>query len=148
MAARYIVQLDRKVEVEDRGSGDALPVLVMLGKHPGWGSTWLAEVTDVDEETRGGFVQEFLDVESQSLSNVGAGSVLYRIDTDGIYQANSIWRSYTTHRVVFRVQAGQVTLLAGAESLGDTMPGLKATLHEAVTGQPLPLKRRKSAAKK
>lgn len=134
MAARYIVHLARESRIEDRG-GDAFPVIVTLEKHVAWGNTWLAEVTGVDSEAPGGFAQTFLEVDSQSLSREGNGTVMYLIEKDGIYQANGVWRSYETHRTVIVVKDGEVKILVES-ALGDTPAKVRKALHIALTGAP------------
>ena len=74
---------------------------------------YVATLADGASNARFKVARAFVDADEEDLSRSGRGFKTYNVSgmKDGVYEAQSVWRSMTGHRAYFRVQDGAVTEL-------------------------------------
>ncbi len=75
--------------------------------HSTWSKGWLARIQLAQwENTQFDLERSFITPTSADLSRVGNGHKSYALSglDDGIYEADSVWRSFKAHRVYFEVR--------------------------------------------
>lgn len=97
---------------------------VVTEAHSAWSKGWVARIVDTDDHAPGGFVQLFLHDEKSGLSRAGNGWKEYRLVEPGLYQADSVYRSYTSFRTLFAFDGEKIQVLA------DTINGSLGHLKE------------------
>lgn len=78
--------------------------------HCGWAKGWLARIELSGAGARYDLDRTFINTGDAQLSRAGNGKITYDLTdlADGIYEADSVYRSYTGFRAYFRVVAGSV----------------------------------------
>ncbi|MGG4034189.1 hypothetical protein ABEV74_10900 [Paenibacillus cisolokensis] len=86
---------------------------VVTEVHSGWSKGWLARVTLAAPGARYDLHREFIGESKRDMSRAGNGTKTYKLSqlADGIYEADSVYRSYTSFRTYFRVAGGKVVEL-------------------------------------
>lgn len=117
MATLY---LNRQVTLNDNSNAN-----VVTEAHSGWSTGWVAELT-LDPNSPA-LVRAFIEPTKRELSRAGNGTKVYANIKPGFYQADSVWRSYASHRQVF-----EVTDALDIVTLGEsTQPVLDALMQRA-----------------
>jgi hypothetical protein len=76
---------------------------VVTETHGSWSKGWVARISPPELGDKYDFKREFLKAEEEKLSRAGNGLKTYRNLPAGIYEADSVYRSYKSHRVYFSV---------------------------------------------
>lgn len=97
------LNLARECKLTDDG-------LVTTEAHGAWSKGWLAKVELAAPGARFDLEREFVQADLSTVNRKGNGIKKYRLDrlVDGVYEADSVWRSYQSHRTYFLVVAGSV----------------------------------------
>lgn len=90
-------------------NGNDDSVRVITEAHSGWSKGWVARVTLAAPGSRYELDREWLRPSATSLSRAGNGTKTYDDLEDGVYEADSVWRSYQSHRTYFHVRDGQLS---------------------------------------
>jgi hypothetical protein len=107
-----LLKLDRTQEIiESPGNLTS----VVIEAHPGWTKGWLAKLNAGTLTSPG---RTFLTAASSQLSNAGNGTKTFTDLENGLYEAESVWRSYKIARTVFRVQDNEIIILGDFEASG------------------------------
>lgn len=109
------LRLSRTVEALNN---DEKEVTIVTEAHSSWTTGWLAEITEINEDKPGGLGRKFMPYDTESLSRAGNGSKAYVIDSPGVYEADSVWRSYKSHRTYFVVNGNMHVEVLGSTSYG------------------------------
>lgn len=83
---------------------------IVTEAHSGWSKGYLALVTLAAPGARFDLDRKFIRASINEVNRSGNGYLTYSLKNaaDGIYEADSVARSYTSMRVYFRVQGGSV----------------------------------------
>jgi len=100
------LKVSRGLYGDAMGTPGALPLDVDVEVHSGWGKSWLARISEpkTDQDRKFGVAREFLSRTGQTVSRAGNGSIHFKITEPGLYEAASVYRSFTTWRVIFEVR--------------------------------------------
>lgn len=114
------------------GEADANEVEIVTERHGAWSRGWVARIVREDASAPGGLAQRFVDAVAEPPRGKN-GDARFRVG-DGLYQADSVWRSFSSHRVLFRVAGGEVEILADTAST--SMGHLKTVARRALAAAP------------
>ena len=100
------LNLARECKLTDDG-------LVTTEAHGAWSKGWLAKVELAAPGARFDLEREFVQADLSTVNRKGNGLKKYRLDrlVDGVYEADSVWRSYQSHRTYFLVLDGSVEVI-------------------------------------
>lgn len=99
-----------------RGVQDTEVAHLVTEAHGGWSSGYLARVRLAGPRSKFDLDRVFVTPDEQSLSRAGNGSKTYYLCDldDGVYEAESVYRSYSKHRVYFELREGRVHRRTGS----------------------------------
>lgn len=126
-----ILDLSRGVNARE---SDGPGVHVTTEAHSGWSHGWLAAMTPHHDERGPTHGRDFFRPDSTDLSRAGNGAKHYHDVPEGVYEADSVRRSFSPHRAFFHVKGGQVEHLSEDEAVARVHGMSVPQLHEARAG--------------
>lgn len=81
--------------------------------HSGWSKGWMARITLAASRAHFDLDRSFVNGDKSGVNRSGNGTIEYNTKflADGIYETDSVLKSYTSHRSYFRIAAGAVVEL-------------------------------------
>lgn len=101
---------------------------IVTEAHGGWSKGWMARVELAAPGARFDLEREFCRADLDSTNRKGNGIKKYRLDklADGVYEADSVWRSYQGHRTYFLVEGGSVECVFDDKAAAKTFLAMTA----------------------
>ncbi|MBY9080968.1 hypothetical protein KIH86_02900 [Paenibacillus sp. HN-1] len=98
---------------------------VVTEAHGSWSKGWLARVTLATPGAKFDLDRKFIRASYDGRNRSGNGYLTYTGLADGIYEADSVIRSYSAHRIYFRIIAGVVAeIFEGKEDAKIALNGM------------------------